>query len=111
MIFALYRLGYHSKATIHGFRSTASTALNESGLFRPDVIERQLAHVERNQVRSAYNAALYLKERRQMMNWWTDRLLTMYPGASAPSEPIDLLADEPPAYVDPLDKLLGISGR
>ena len=44
MIFALYRMGYHSKLTIHGFRRTASTILNESGLWEPDWIERQLAH-------------------------------------------------------------------
>lgn len=52
LLFALYRMGYHSRATAHGFRSTASTILNEYG-FRPDVIERQLAHVERNNVRGA----------------------------------------------------------
>ncbi len=50
MLYALYRMGYHSRATGHGFRSTASTILNEQG-FRPDVIERQLAHGERNHVR------------------------------------------------------------
>ena len=47
MLYALYRMGYHSRATGHGFRSTASTILNEHG-FRADVIERQLAHGERN---------------------------------------------------------------
>ena len=69
LLFALYRMGYHSKATAHGFRSTASTTLNEHG-FRPDVIERQLAHAERNQIRAAYNHAEYLPERRDMMQWW-----------------------------------------
>ena len=73
MIFALYRMGYHSKATGHGFRSTASTILNENG-FHADVIERQLAHTERNQVRAAYNHAQYLPERRKMMQWWADYL-------------------------------------
>ena len=73
MIYALYRMGYHSKATGHGFRSTASTILNENG-FTPDVIERQLAHTERNQVRAAYNHAQYLPERRKMMQWWADYL-------------------------------------
>ena len=52
MLYALYRMGYHGRATIHGFRAMASTALNEMG-FRPDVIERQLAHEERNTVRAA----------------------------------------------------------
>lgn len=71
MLYALYRMGYHSRATGHGFRSTASTILNEHG-FRPDVIERQLAHGERNKVRAAYNHAQYLRERREMMQWWAD---------------------------------------
>jgi integrase len=73
MLYALYRMGYHSRATGHGFRSTASTILNEHG-FRPDVIERQLAHSERNSVRAAYNHAQYLPERRKMMQWWADYL-------------------------------------
>lgn len=71
MLFALYRMGYRGSATGHGFRSTASTILNEHG-FRPDVIERQLAHSERNSVRAAYNHAQYLPERREMMQWWAD---------------------------------------
>ena len=73
ILFALYRMGYHSRATGHGFRSTASTILNEHG-FHPDVIERQLAHCERNSVRAAYNHAQYLHERRKMMQWWADYL-------------------------------------
>ena len=71
MLYALYRMGYHSRTTGHGFRSTASTTLNENG-FPPDVIERQLAHSERNSVRAAYNHAQYLPERRKMMQWWAD---------------------------------------
>lgn len=73
MLYALYRMGYHSRATGHGFRSTASTILNEHG-FRADVIERQLAHGERNKIRAAYNHAQYLPERREMMQWWADFL-------------------------------------
>ena len=73
ILFALYRMGYHSRATGHGFRSTASTILNENG-FSPDVIERQLAHSERDKVRAAYNHAQYLPERRKMMQWWADFL-------------------------------------
>ncbi|MDA8163665.1 MAG: integrase arm-type DNA-binding domain-containing protein [Desulfobacteraceae bacterium] len=69
MLYALYRLGYHKRATVHGFRALASTILNETG-FRPDVIERQLAHVERNKVRAAYHRSEYLEERRKMMGWW-----------------------------------------
>jgi integrase len=73
MLYALYRMGYHSRATGHGVRSTASTILNENG-FSPDVIERQLAHSERNAVRAAYNYAQYLPERKRMMQWWADFL-------------------------------------
>lgn len=71
MLYALYRMGYHSRTTGHGFRATASTILNERG-FASDVIERQLAHIERNKVRAAYNHAQYLPERRKMMQWWGD---------------------------------------
>jgi integrase len=73
MLYALYRMGYHGRATVHGFRAMASTALNEMG-FRPDVIERQLAHQEQNAVRAAYNRAEYLGERRAMMKHWADYL-------------------------------------
>lgn len=54
VLYALYRMGYHNRATGHGFRHTASTVLNESGLFHGDVIERQLAHVQGNKVRGVY---------------------------------------------------------
>jgi integrase len=73
MLYALYRMGYHGRATIHGFRAMASTALNEMG-FRSDVIECQLAHQEQSSVRAAYNRAQYLIERRTMMECWADRL-------------------------------------
>ncbi len=67
-------LGYgNGVATPHGMRSTASTILNENG-FKPDVIERQLAHVPDNKIRAAYNHAEYLPERREMMQWWGDYL-------------------------------------
>lgn len=70
MTFALYRLGYKGRATGHGFRATASSILNEEG-FNRDAIERQLAHIERNDVRAAYiHHAEYLKERRKIMEWW-----------------------------------------
>ena len=55
----------------HGFRATASTTLNELG-WRPEVIERQLAHKDRNQVRASYNQAEYFAERRAMMQQWSD---------------------------------------
>ena len=80
MLFALYRLGYKGKMTGHGFRAVASTILNEAG-FRADVIERQLAHCERNDIRGAYNRAEYLPERRAMMQQWAEMLSAMVGGA------------------------------
>ena len=73
MLYALYRMGYHSRATVHGFRGVASTVLNENG-FHPDWIERQLAHDEANRIRGAYNAAQYLNGRRSMLQWYADYL-------------------------------------
>ncbi len=72
---ALRRMGYtKEQMTGHGFRSMASTRLNESQLWHRDAIERQLAHSERNNVRAAYNYAEHLEERRRMMQWWADYL-------------------------------------
>ena len=71
---ALRSMGYsNEQMTAHGFRGMASTRLNEMG-WSPDIIERQLAHVESNQVRAAYNHAEYLSERRKMMQFWADYL-------------------------------------
>ncbi len=71
---ALRRLGYDKgQMTIHGFRSMASTLLNEQG-YRADVIEAQLAHGEQDAIREAYNRASYLPERRRMMQEWADYL-------------------------------------
>jgi integrase len=74
LLFALYRLGYRGLMTTHGFRALASTVLNESGLFSPDVIERQLAHKESDKIRLAYNRAEYLEQRIAMMQWYSDWL-------------------------------------
>jgi integrase len=65
---------YKGTFTPHGIRGTASTWANEVGHFRNDVIERQLAHAERNHVRGAYNHAEYLPERRKLMQAWADFL-------------------------------------
>jgi len=71
---ALRKLGYaKEEMTSHGFRSMASTLLNEQG-WPPDAIERQLAHCEENGVRAAYNYAEYLPQRREMMQAWADYL-------------------------------------
>jgi integrase len=78
--YALARMGFKGQMTGHGFRSVASTILNEQG-YRHDVIERQLAHSEQNQVRAAYNRAEYLPERKKMMKEWADYLDKLKAGA------------------------------
>lgn len=57
------------KLVAHGLRSIASTAMNEAGL-NSDVIEAALAHIEKNEVRRAYNRSTYLEKRKGLMNWW-----------------------------------------
>jgi integrase len=72
---ALRRLGYSGEEmTAHGFRSMVSTRLNESHLFSPDAIERQLAHGDHDKIRAAYNRSQYLPERVKMLQWWADYL-------------------------------------
>lgn len=79
---ALRRMGYTGEEmTWHGFRSMASTLLNEQG-FPPDVIELQLAHAERNKVRAAYNRAQRIAERRKMMQAWADYLDALRTGGN-----------------------------
>lgn len=70
---ALARMGYKATATAHGFRALFSTVANECG-WNPDVIERQLAHAERNEVRAAYHRSTYMKDRESLMQWWGDYL-------------------------------------
>lgn len=72
MIYAMYRMGYHGRATVHGLRSTASTILNEHE-FNRYWIELQLAHSSAD-VRSIYNAAEWIAGRREMMTWWSRHL-------------------------------------
>ena len=71
------RMGYKGRVTPHGFRSLASSVLNEQG-FNPDAIERQLAHIENNKIRAAYNRADYLNERKEFMQWYSDFLRERY---------------------------------
>lgn len=80
------RLGYKGRTTVHGFRSTASTILNEKG-YNPDAIERQLAHVEGNKVRAAYNRGEYIQERTEMMAVWSEYLVSLVNGAAPISKP------------------------
>ena len=68
------RSGYAGRMTTHGFRSLFSTVVNESNLFNPDAIERQLAHVPQNRIRSAYNRAQYWEERVRIMEWYEGRV-------------------------------------
>jgi integrase len=83
---ALRRLGYgKDEMTGHGFRAAASSMLNESGLWNPDAIEAQLAHVDNNAVRRAYARADFWNERVRMMAWWADRLDTMRRGGEVVS--------------------------
>jgi integrase len=72
---ALRRLGYaQDEMTAHGFRAMAATLLNECGKWHPDAIERQLGHVEGNDVRRAYVRGEHWAERVKMMDYWSNRL-------------------------------------
>lgn len=85
---ALRRMGFaKDEVSAHGFRSTASTLLNESGLWNPDAIERALAHGDSNAVRGAYHRGQYWDERVRMAQWWSDHLDRLRQGA----EIIDLI--------------------
>lgn len=80
---ALRRMGYGAETmTAHGFRSTASSLLNESGKWNPDAIERSLAHADANQVRAAYHRGAYWAERVEMAQWWADYLDRLRQGAT-----------------------------
>lgn len=72
MLDALYSLGYRHKQTVHGFRALASTVLNEQSPFESVVIERQLAHKERDEVKAAYDRAEHLGKRVELMTWWSN---------------------------------------
>jgi integrase len=80
ILYGLYALGYRGRMCGHGFRSLASTILNEAG-YNPDHIELQLAHQEENDSRRAYNHAKWLHERREMMNWYATYLDELRKGA------------------------------
>ncbi|STG28494.1 site-specific recombinase, phage integrase [Escherichia coli] len=67
------RIGYEGRLTGHGFRHMISTILHEKG-FQSALIETQLAHVDKNNIRGTYNHAIYLPERQKMMQWYCDYL-------------------------------------
>lgn len=70
---ALKRIGYGGKLVAHGLRSIASTAMNEAG-FNADVIEAALAHSDKNEVRKAYNRSTYIEKRKELMDWWGNKI-------------------------------------
>jgi len=76
ILMSLRRMGYQGRMTGHGFRTLASTILNEKG-YQPDVIERQRAHEDSDKIRDAYNRAEYLLERKKMMQEYADYLDAM----------------------------------
>jgi integrase len=83
ILLALARMGYKHRMTGHGFRGLASTVLHEQGYLH-DHIELQLAHAPRNAVSAAYNHALYLAQRAEMMQGWADYLETQQRGKVLP---------------------------
>ena len=96
------RMGYKGRVTPHGFRALASSILNEQG-YNPDAIERQLAHVEEDRIRAAYNRADYMDERREMMQWYSDYLRERYRQAlkqiQTPYPPLTLIfTNRPPDF-------------
>ena len=78
---ALRDMGYRGKATPHGFRSSFSSMAHEKSGFATEVIEKALAHEEKNKIKGAYNRAEYLEQRRQLMQWWGSKLRTLEHGA------------------------------
>ncbi|EFH8206900.1 integrase, partial [Escherichia coli] len=70
---ALKRIGFGGKLVAHGLRSIASTAMNEAG-FNADAIEAALAHVDKNEIRRAYNRSTYIKQREELMQWWGNKV-------------------------------------
>ncbi|PZU09842.1 integrase arm-type DNA-binding domain-containing protein [Sphingomonas sp.] len=83
MIYGCYRMGYRGRQTVHGFRGLASTWANEAECYRPDWIEMALAHADEDEVRSAYNSALYLSPRRRMLQAWADYVQRIIEGGEA----------------------------
>jgi len=71
---ALKRMGFAGELVSHGLRALASTTLNEQG-FDPDVIEAALAHIDKNEVRRAYNRSEYIERRKELMNWWSNHIV------------------------------------
>lgn len=97
---ALKRMGYGGRLVAHGLRSLASTTLNEHG-HNPDVIEAALAHVDKNEVRRAYNRAEYIERRKVVMCWWSDFITQAAKGS------VSLAGVERGNVIDISSKLMG----
>ena len=78
---ALRDMGYRGKATPHGFRSSFSSMAHERSGFASEVVEKALAHEEKNKVKAAYNRAEYLEQRRRLMEWWGNKIQALEQGA------------------------------
>lgn len=91
MIYACYRMGYLGRQTVHGFRGLASTWANETECYKPDWIEMALAHEDEDEVRGAYNSALYLTPRRRMLQDWADVIDAATTTSNVGQEPAALL--------------------
>lgn len=93
MIYACYRMGFRGRQTIHGFRGLASTWANEAECYRSDWVEMALAHTDEDEVRGAYNSALYLSPRRRMLQDWAD-LIDRSASRDRPDAPAAPAGDE-----------------
>ncbi|WP_077145604.1 integrase arm-type DNA-binding domain-containing protein [Sphingopyxis sp. KK2] len=98
MIYACYRMGYRRRQTVHGFRGLASTWANEAECYKPDWIEMALAHEDEDEVRGAYNSALYLTPRRRMLQDWANMIDEI---ARPPSVGDRVARAEPPRSTSP----------
>ena len=74
ILMALKRMGYQGKMTGHGFRALGMSTIKEELGYRHEVVDRQLAHAQKNKVDSAYDRAMFLQERKKMMQEWADYL-------------------------------------
>ncbi|WP_084405057.1 tyrosine-type recombinase/integrase [Aliagarivorans taiwanensis] len=97
---AIKRSGLAGVQVAHGLRSMASTALNEAGIFRSDIIECALAHLDKNQIRAAYNRSNYLEERRDLMRWWSLFIMQAQQQANEPPQPWRIPHNNSPMGVD-----------
>lgn len=80
---ALKRLGYQGKMTGHGFRALAMSAIKQELGYRHEVVDRQLAHTPKSKIDKAYDRAMFLEDRKRMMQDWADYIDSMTPGHPA----------------------------